>query len=46
MKTKFTTMIEADLLEEIKIQAIKEKKSVSSILNDLISDYLKKKSEE
>lgn len=43
-KKKFTTTIDCSLLEEIKIQAIKEKRSVSNILEDLIRDYLKLKS--
>lgn len=44
-KSKFTTMIEIELLDRIKIQAIKEKRTVSDILNDLIKDYLKEKDE-
>lgn len=43
-KKKFTTTIDSALLEEIKIQAIKEKRSVSNILEYLIRDYLKLKS--
>ena len=39
-KQKFTTTIDADLLEQIKIQAIKEKRSVSDILEDLIKNYI------
>lgn len=39
-KTKFTTTIEDTLLENIKIQAIKEHKSVAQILEELISKYL------
>ena len=39
-KVKFTTTIRKDLLNEIKIQAIREGKSVSEILEELISDYL------
>lgn len=41
-KVKFTTTIRKDLLNEIKMQAIREGKSVSEILEGLISDYLKK----
>ena len=41
-KVKFTTTIRKDLLNEIKIQAIREGTSVSEILEGLISDYLKK----
>lgn len=40
-KVKFTTTINENLLEEIKIIAIKEKCSVSSILEKLITEYLK-----
>lgn len=39
-KSKFTTTLDADLLEKIKIQAIKERTSVSKILEKLISQYL------
>ncbi len=40
-KIKFTTTISENLLKEIKIQAIQESKSVSEILEYLISQYLK-----
>lgn len=40
-KVKFTTTVDKKLLEEIKIRAIKEGRSVSDILNKLIKDYLK-----
>lgn len=39
-KIKFTTTIESELLEKIKIQAIKERLSVSAILERLIIEYL------
>jgi hypothetical protein len=39
-KIKFTTTIESELLEKIKIQAIKEHLSVSAILERLIIEYL------
>ena len=39
-KQKFTTTIDSSLLEEIKIRAIKEKRSVSDILDELIRNYL------
>ena len=42
-KIKFTTTLSEDLLKEIKIQAIKENKSVSDILEILITKYLKEK---
>lgn len=41
-KVKFTTTIDANLLEQIKIIAIKEKRSVSAILEKLISEYVRK----
>lgn len=41
-KVKFTTMIYEELVLKIKIQALKEGKSVSDILNELIENYLKK----
>lgn len=39
-KVKFTTTIDESLLERIKILAIKEKCSVSAILERLIKEYL------
>lgn len=39
-KQKFTTTIDTELLERIKIQAIKEKRSVSDLLEELIKKYL------
>lgn len=41
-KVKFTTTIDESLLEQIKIFAIKEKCSVSAILERLIKEYLEK----
>lgn len=43
-KIKFTTTISDEILEKIKIQAIKEHRSVSKILEELITNYLKDKS--
>lgn len=40
-KQKFTTTIDSELLEKIKIRAIKEKRSVSDLLEGLIKKYLK-----
>lgn len=40
-KVKFTTTIDETLLKEIKIIAVKEKCSVSSIFENLIKEYLK-----
>lgn len=45
-KKKFTTTLEEDLLEQIKIQAIREKRSVAELLEELIRDYLDKTSKE
>lgn len=39
-KQKFTTTIDSELLEQIKIQAIREKRSVSDLLEELITKYL------
>lgn len=39
-KRKFTTTVDTELLEKIKIQAIKEKRSVSDLLEELIRRYL------
>jgi len=41
-KIKFTTTIDESILEQIKILAIKEKCSVSAILERLIKEYLEK----
>lgn len=45
-KKKFTTTIDETLLEQVKIQAIKEKRSVSDMLEQLIIRYLKDKATE
>lgn len=42
-KIKFTTTINQQLLEKIKIQAIKEHRSVSQIIEELLLEYLKNK---
>lgn len=42
-KQKFTTTVDSELLEKIKIQAVMEKRSVSDILEELISSYLESK---
>ena len=39
-KQKFTTTIDSELLEKIKIQAIREKRSVSDMLEEMIRKYL------
>ena len=41
-KIKFTTTFDAELLKEIKIQAIKESRSVSDLLEELAKNYLGK----
>lgn len=41
-KVKFTTTIDESLLEQIKILAVKEKCSVSAILERLIKEHLEK----
>lgn len=45
-KVKFTTTIDAGLLERIKILAVKEHRPVSAILNELIEKCLKEKGED
>lgn len=40
-KVKFTTTLDKDILSKVKIQAIKEERSVSEIIGDLIKKYLK-----
>ena len=44
MKKKFTTTLEEDIIRDIKIQAIKENRSVAELLEKLISEYMKKES--
>ena len=39
-KQKFTTTIDSELLKKIKIQSIKEKRSVSNLLEEFITKYL------
>ena len=41
-KKKFTTTVDESLLEQIKIQAIREKRSVADLLEELIKKYLEK----
>lgn len=43
MRVKFTTTLDSELLEKIKIQAIKEKTDVSKIFERLIEQYLKER---
>lgn len=44
-KIKFTTTIDESILEEIKILSVKEKRSVSAILEELIREYIKNSKE-
>lgn len=44
-KQKFTTTVDSELLERVKIQAIKEKRSVSDLLEMLIRKYLESANE-
>ena len=41
MRVKFTTNFDSELLEKIKIQAVKEKTDVCKILEILVEQYLK-----
>ena len=45
-KVKFTTSIDPEVLKQIKIQAIKEGRSVASILESLIVQYIESKAAE
>jgi hypothetical protein len=40
-RRKFTLSIDSDLIEKIKIQAVREKRDVSDITEDLYGEYLK-----
>lgn len=44
MKYKFTTTLDQKLVEQLKIQAIKEHRSAASIIEELVQNYLKKHS--
>ena len=43
LKQKLTLYADAELIEEMKIQAIREKKSLSVITENLYREYLKRK---
>ena len=45
-KVKFTTSIDPEILKRIKIQAVMEGRSVASILESLIIQYLETKAAE
>lgn len=40
MKSKFTTTLDQALIEQLKIQAIKEHRSAASIIEELVQSYL------
>jgi len=42
MRIRYSTTLNDDLLEKIKIRAIKEKKRINDLLEEAIKDYLKK----
>ena len=41
MKKPFTLRLESDLIQSIKIQAVKEGRHVNEIIESLLKDYLK-----
>ena len=41
-RKKFTTTLDAQIIEDIKIQAVKESTDVSKLLEKLITEYLNK----
>lgn len=45
-RVKFTTSLDNELKKKIKMQALREERSVSAILNDLIWEYLRQKASE
>jgi hypothetical protein len=42
MRVRYSTTLEEQLLEDLKIRAIKEKKRINDLLEQAIKDYLKK----
>lgn len=44
MKYKFTTTLDKDLVDQLKIQAIKENRSVANIIEELVRNYLQQHS--
>lgn len=46
MRVKFTTSLDSELVEKIKIRAITEKTDVSKILEKLIIEYLREGNDE
>ena len=43
MRSNFSTTLEKELIDKLKIQAIKESRNVNDILEELIREYLKEK---
>ncbi len=41
-KTKLTLNVEEDLIEKMKLQAVRDKRSLSDITEELYRDYLKR----
>jgi hypothetical protein len=41
-KQQLTLTIDADLVEQIKLQAVRDKRSVSSITEEMYREYLKR----
>lgn len=41
MKKPFTLRLESDLIQAVKIQAVKEGRHVNEIIESLLNDYLK-----
>ena len=44
MKYKFTTSLDKEVVDQLKIQAVSEHRSVANILEELIQNYLKQHS--
>ena len=42
MRVRYSTTLDDDVLEKLKIRAIKEKKRINDLLEEAIKDYLKK----
>ena len=42
MRVRYSTTLNDDLLEKLKIRAIKEKRRINELLEQAIKDYLKK----
>ncbi len=42
-RINFTTTLDSELLERLRIKAIKEKRNINDILEELINQYLQEK---